>query len=305
MVYDQTDQFNPPDQSIADWSTADQSTSQQVPPLGSTPQFQGGGSIPPPGLGGSTSPAQLPAPSPAPVAPNAKPLAPNVAFGGMNQTDSNLQLLLDKKTEAEQKGNQDTADLWGKAAKDYLDNQTVVQSMSGSFAEDRKVKEAKADAALAALSTQKIDPEHWYSTRSTAGNIFNALGVAFGGFSNGINKGGNPALDMINNAIKNDIASQKDNIGQKWQIFKAQNDLNDTVFNRQQFQLHYQEQYGFAALKAASLQANQIAAQSSLPDIKYKNAILQKQLSDEIAGRGLSLYAQQVAVGAASAAQVN
>ena len=79
-----------------------------------------------------------------------------------------------------------------------------------------KASQAKAQAATqqlmtdaAALGNQKIDPDRWYGSRSTAGKIGAWVAAIAGGLNSPNTGGKNMGLEQINKSIDNDIEAQK------------------------------------------------------------------------------------------------
>ena len=67
---------------------------------------------------------------------------------------------------------------------------------------------ALTDAVLA----KKIDPEHFWNSRTTGQRVMATIGMALGGLSSGMGGGPNYAAQIINSAIDRDVNAQKANI---------------------------------------------------------------------------------------------
>jgi hypothetical protein len=65
------------------------------------------------------------------------------------------------------------------------------------------------DQSVKSLSQASLDPDRFWSSRSTAQKVSGMIGIALGGFLRGARGGSNPALDMINTAIERDIKAQE------------------------------------------------------------------------------------------------
>jgi hypothetical protein len=65
------------------------------------------------------------------------------------------------------------------------------------------------DQSVKALSQASMDPDRFWSSRSTGQKVAGMVGVALGGFLQGARGGPNPALEMINTAIERDIKAQE------------------------------------------------------------------------------------------------
>lgn len=79
---------------------------------------------------------------------------------------------------------------------------------------------AKLDNEIAGLRndilSNKIDPNRVWSNMSTGNRVLAGISVLLGGLSSGLaGRPGNPAMDVINNAIDRDIDAQKADLGKK------------------------------------------------------------------------------------------
>lgn len=63
-------------------------------------------------------------------------------------------------------------------------------------------------------ANQKEDPGRWWGSKSAGEKMLGAIGIILGGLSAGQGKG-NPAMELMNKSIDQDIASQKANMAQK------------------------------------------------------------------------------------------
>lgn len=150
-----------------------------------------------------------------------------------------------------------------------------------------EASQARLDEMTKAVQEDRIDPEQWWKTRS-AGQLFAAgLGIALGGFANGLSGGrtGNPGLEMVNNAIAQEIDSQKRNaalhrekledqrslLGQMAKTFGDERVAEDAAY------LVYLER---AKTQLAAAAAN---AKSDFAKARYADAI--KEITGQIAGR--------------------
>lgn len=81
--------------------------------------------------------------------------------------------------------------------------------------QQRKMYEAslgKLDAMTDAVRADQIDPEQWMKSRSAAQKFSAGLGMVLGGFANALNGRGNPGMEMVQGAIKEEIDAQKANV---------------------------------------------------------------------------------------------
>jgi hypothetical protein len=65
------------------------------------------------------------------------------------------------------------------------------------------------------VQSSKIDPDHYWNSKSTGSKISAVIGMVLGGLGSGLTGGPNVALQSLNKHIENDIESQKINLGKK------------------------------------------------------------------------------------------
>lgn len=72
---------------------------------------------------------------------------------------------------------------------------------------------ARAEKAITDASNMKVDPGHWWSSRSTGQKIMGFIGAAIGGFLQARQqRGSNPFMDQINQEVNADIQAQVANV---------------------------------------------------------------------------------------------
>lgn len=162
----------------------------------------------------------------------AKASAPMESGGGMNPTDpavpespispaptGTLYEQSQKNTEAANKAEmgaaqntqaaqQQEANIYGKQAQSMADLGTKYeQSMDDMH--------SKFNSVASQVEKGHIDPNHWWSSKSTGSQVLTAIGMMFGGAVGGI--GGHPemASNAINAAIDRDIDAQKADLNNK------------------------------------------------------------------------------------------
>ena len=121
-------------------------------------------------------------------------------------------------------------------------------------------------------ATQKIDPNHYWATRSTGDKILATIGLFLGGVG-GMGHG-NVALDMINHSVDRDIEAQKANMGQKNNLFR----MNMEKFHDQQ-QALLATKAQMLTLTAAKLE--NAAAIAGTPQAEARKMQLQAQLAQQ------------------------
>lgn len=139
----------------------------------------------------------------------------------------------------------------------------------------QKVQKAADEAAQAG----KIDPNHFWESRSTGQKIMAAIGIALGGIGGGLSgHGGNVAMDVINKAIDRDIDAQKFNASHKQSTF--QNQMGIYGMMRQRFGDERQAEAAtrMAYLQNVEMQLKDTAAKYQSPEMQAKFNMLAGQL---------------------------
>lgn len=95
--------------------------------------------------------------------------------------------------------------------KNLVDEQNYADAQAGKLAEYEKQYNNLTNDVTAA----KIDPDRYWHDKKTGAKIGATLGIMLGGLSAGLTRGENPALQMLNKHIENDIEAQRLNIGNK------------------------------------------------------------------------------------------
>jgi hypothetical protein len=76
-----------------------------------------------------------------------------------------------------------------------------------------KVKSDQQQAKWDALSHKEVDPQHYWHSKSAFEKVMGVVGLMLGGFLQGYRpKAGNPAEDLIKQAVAEDVQSQRDNL---------------------------------------------------------------------------------------------
>lgn len=127
------------------------------------------------------------------------------------------------------------------------------------------------DTALRAqihkASQERIDPEHYWNSKSTAGRIQAGIGIILGGFA-AQKTGVNPALMQINRAIDEDINSQKHHIENSWKAISETHGIDNDAFNKELHKQTWENNYRVAALERVKTQLAGNAAATSSETVK-------------------------------------
>jgi len=134
------------------------------------------------------------------------------------------------------------------------------------------------------IGQTKVDPDHWWNNKDTGGKIAAGIGLLFGGLgqggmnwgSHGQGHASNTAIDAIDNAIKQDIDSQHENIQNQWKEYAAKNDLADNETNYNKYVIIRKHAEWDTAMKVVDAQARAVIE-------KTQDPILKGQLAQKLA----------------------
>jgi hypothetical protein len=101
--------------------------------------------------------------------------------------------------------------------------------IANAYVEDHKQKLADYQNQITDAMSSKIDPNHFWNSKSTGSQIGLIVAQALGGFNQGFSGGKipNTAADMIQARIQQDVAAQQANAENKWKGVGAQKNLID------------------------------------------------------------------------------
>lgn len=105
-------------------------------------------------------------------------------------------------------------------------------------------RDAQHDEKARLLRQQKVDPNHWFKERGTAGSILAAIAMGAGAFGAAMPHSGNHqnfAMDIINRSIDRDVDAQKDSIEQGWKDLQFEGDQNQKKLAREQYMLQQRQ----------------------------------------------------------------
>lgn len=165
----------------------------------------------------SAVPVEVAAPQPQPVVavrPQVQPMDPLIQKGIstdqlLNQDQQNAMAL--------GKAQQGAAGQEGKAFADF--NKAAAQNMADHKAAEMAFK-AKDDTLMGEYLNNKIDPDRYIHNMGTGSKIAAGISMIFGGLGQGLIGGKNPAVEWLNNAVNQDIESQKNEQGKTMNLWK-------------------------------------------------------------------------------------
>jgi hypothetical protein len=132
------------------------------------------------------------------------------------------------------------------------------------------------------VRTDKINPNQFWDNKSTGGKIVAGIALLLGGASSGLTGKSNPALDIIQKSIQNDIEAQKSNQAQGVNLYKlGLEKYRDTQAAHQYATLQanaiLQGQLSKIAAQTGS-QTAQFQAQQAIHQLGLQNAELRSNL---------------------------
>lgn len=153
-----------------------------------------------------------PAPVASPEAPSPSPAVPMAPSGTLPQ-QAKADVEQANKAEMSAAGNIQNAE--AEKAKVFGEQGANMEQLRQKYDEIGHDLHQQFDNVAKEVHEGKIDPNHWWNSKSTGSKIFTAIGMLFSGAGGGI--AGHPELasEAINTAISRDIDSQKANLANK------------------------------------------------------------------------------------------
>jgi hypothetical protein len=274
---------------------------------------QGGGHVTP------HPPGAIPTPS-----PNLSPInGQQYATPSPNLSPLNGQQYDEEQIRELEKNRQIALDE-AKARQDAVDREAEIQQKmadaSRSAAEDANVavmthyaRQAQdvdgLRARIAEVGAQKIDPDHWWNSKSTGGKIAAVIGMIIGGFAQGAmviagNKSAtNPAVDVAQRAIADDIDAQKSGIGNQWKEIQDRFQLKDDAETRFLHEQAAKSQANITGLEAFKFELAKSAAglNSQIAQVGVQHAMADATAKQNMLRNHISQLQQQAAQAAAAA----
>lgn len=175
-----------------------------------------------PGLGVDTS---LPAPS--------MPNIPQTPEQRQPKSDSSIQNpdgLYDfqrQQMQGVQEKQKAEAALGQGQAKVYGELAGKLQAADDAFQKSHAQYQAQNERLMAEIAdpASKINPNHYWQNKSTAGKVTSLIGMLLGGIGAGLSGGENIVIKQINKEIDNDVDAQKSNLANKNSLFSKNLEL--------------------------------------------------------------------------------
>lgn len=238
---------------------------------------------------------------------SASPLNPaQFTQGAVNLNDQRIANVRDTAASLTDLNNQ-TGDVYKqdieRRQKEIADEATI-KAQADRLAEQRDLDSRRMAQQLLA---KNIDPEHYWNSKSTGGKVLASIGLALGSAGASLSKGQNIPLQMMNQAIANDIDSQKENMNNGWKAYDKLHDLNNDETARTRYNDAWRAQHYIMGSELIKSQLGQIAAKTSNVDVKEKanTAIsalegaqldVRKSLGDQIAAAAKARAAGQASL---------
>jgi len=137
-------------------------------------------------------------------------------------------------------------------------------------------------AKINAAAAQQIDPDRWWNNKSTGGKILAGIGMVLGGMGGGLQgTGRNPAMEVMNKAIDDDMNAQRHHIDNSWKAIATEHGLNQDAFNRELHRQTWESDFRKSAYENIKLQLGQAAATTQSETVKNNAMNMIQTLSDE------------------------
>lgn len=208
---------------------------------------------------------------------------------------------LDKSLEQEKRGIQDNATAqqhgYNQTAQAIKDNLFDQQMRNDSYNEESKKLTNQNQVLFDAVKDNKVDPDHFWNSKTTGGKIAATIGILLGGIGGGANGSNqNQALATLQNHIQQDIEAQKTDQSQKMNLYKMGLEKYRDAQSAHQFATLQSN-----ALLQGTLQ--KIAAQTGSGQAQATAQQLIGQLGVQNAGIRSDLALKQAAMGAMNGPQ--
>ncbi len=204
--------------------------------------------------------------------PNAELLAASKQLqSSMNTADTNtilggtnLQGAMRAVGDAQSAQATGTADALQQQAKEVGDiHQQELEHQARSTASMQGV-EAEIKARMAAI--KDVDPDRYWNSKSTGNKITTAIGVALGQLGAAMphtgGGGKNPAMELLQSGIENDVKAQQKNIDNEWKKVSTVHELGGDAMKEAAFKSDRLDKAKIEAGEKAKLVIGQYAAQT-------------------------------------------
>lgn len=261
--------FSPMEQIAPDYTAA----SSQAPTISSLPRDPAM-NTPNPII---PQPTSTPNPEMSPVAPQFEPApamnlvqqgVPNKRIAGIEAGYAKQQqAMLDAAKAGSDKAMEEASYL--KTAREELDKMNAQQQQREVERQqflDKEMSEYKKIEQTALDST--VDPTRFWASKSTGQKVMASIGLFFGGIAQGFGAAKNPAQEILQNAIQNDIDAQKSEIEKLKDIGSAKRNLYGQFLERFKDTRQAEAATKLTMLQKVEMQMKEVAARHKAPEIQ-------------------------------------
>jgi hypothetical protein len=201
------------------------------------------------------------------LAGGAPPSSQTGQFPNNDESFNQEKRSVEEGLKAQQKAGDETSKAFGTAAKAIEDLPTQDAVLQSHNQKDQALQNAFAN--------KEIDPNRYLGNMGTGSKISTGIAMILGGIGGALTHQENPAVKFINNAIANDIESQKNDQSKAMNLWKMNRDATGDDL---QANLATQNQL----LSAAKVKAQAAAAAAQGPEAKARAAQLVQGIDAQI-----------------------
>ncbi len=197
------------------------------------------------------------------------------ALGGVRDANAESSAAAGDVGWGAQAANQEAIDRMGEL-------QTVQQEHMSRAIDSVRQTRTEIDDELKNLPA--IDPNRWFASKNTAGQLTSAIAVALGAAAQGISKGAvpNSALQIVQSAIDRDVEAQKANVTTKLSALQKKHEFMRDDWARATWQSDQMDRLKVEGLEKARLRLAGYTAQAQSANDKAKLAGLDAQIVGEV-----------------------
>ncbi len=184
-----------------------------------------------------------------------------------------------------------TGQMEAEKAKMYAEHTQELKRINDDAIQMHQANAAETQNMIEDMKSGHIDPKHYVNNMSGGQKVSTAIGLLLGGMGQGLIGGSNPALDMLNKSVDDDIHAQMTNRDNKQTVFNAMqkqygNKVDAMNMTRAFYTAKLQNDVQTAAAKFGSPIAMARAQQIVGPLQQQLNAIHQQTAIRQAAMRG-------------------
>ena len=205
-----------------------------------------------------------------------------------NKADTSKQDALEREALNQNLLEAQRQDILQQQARDAVDAQAAHQKAFEEYQQAHQDQVNAISAAQQQAANARVDPNHFYATRTAGQQIALAIGAALGGALAGLKGGSNTFMDQVNGAIDRDNQAQKFNIDNKWNAVKGKQDMLAAMERNGVDQRNAAVFQRGLQLEAAKAQLDRLAAANQSAEVQKNAAWMRADLDKEIAANNLN-----------------